>query len=132
MKYGNYRSSYASWPLPPELHLSISATGPASIGREEILYFGTYIQNNRENSVEGDYWLSVLLPNSNEILVPGGFLNYPNPLLGQVFGCNLVGLSNQLFVPALADTGSYSLIGRIGIYPKTVVDEESFEFQVVE
>lgn len=116
--------------LPVSLFLSPS--GPTVVPRGDILEFTTRIENNRDNTVEGDYWLSVLLPDSNEVLVPDELLNFPNPLSGQILSFDFVDLSNWLFVPMRADTGSYDLIGRIGQYPDVVIDEEGFGFRVVE
>jgi parallel beta-helix repeat protein len=117
--------------IVPQVNLTI-IPGGTIIPRGELLEFDTHIQNYRENSVEGDYWLSVLLPNFIEVLIPEGLLNYSNPLHGQIFPNGYIELSNQLFVPAGADTGSYQLIGRIGQYPNGIFDEESFGFQVIE
>jgi hypothetical protein len=111
---------------------SIAPTGPITIPIGGILEFSTYIQNNREHIVEGDYWLSVQLPNMSEFLIPDGLLNYPNPLSGQVFPLGTVELSNELWVHPRADTGSYQLIGRIGQYPDIIGEEDSFGFRVVE
>jgi len=115
----------------PQINLSI-IPGETTIPRGTLLEFDTIIQSYRKNSVEGDYWLTVLMPTLNEVLIPEGLLNYSNPLHGQVFPYSYFELSNQLFVPTIADTGSYQLIGRIGLYPEEVIDEEAFEFQVVE
>jgi hypothetical protein len=119
-------------PLPYGIYLSFWPDGAVDIPREGVLEFSTRILNYRENIVEGDYWLLVLLPNAVEYLIPDQLLNYGNPLSGQIFPFGVVDLSNQLFIPAVADTGSYSLIGRVGRYPDTIIDEESFGFQVVE
>jgi hypothetical protein len=37
-----------------------------------------------------------------------------------------------LLVPAGVASGEYELIGRTGVFPDRVVDEESFDFQVIE
>jgi hypothetical protein len=120
------------WPLESSVHLLIWPDGPVIIPKSDYLDFCTYIRSTRDNIVEGDYWLSVLLPDSSEALIPESFLNYPNPLTGQIFPQNDIDMDNELWVPTLADTGSYSLIGRIGVYPDNIIDEESFGFQVVE
>jgi hypothetical protein len=116
----------------PTVDIIMTPDGPTTVMRGEILYFNTYIENNKANSVEGDLWLSVVLPASAEFLIPEGLLNYSNPLHGQIFGYGFTDLNNQLFIPTRADTGSYQLIGRVGVYPNTVIDEESFGFQVIE
>jgi hypothetical protein len=117
---------------PSPVLLNIFATGPTTIQIGDILQFSTYIQNNREVIVEGDYWLSVQLPNMSEFLIPDRLLNYSNPLSGQVFPLGTVEFENELWVHPRADTGSYQLIGRIGQYPGIIGDEDSFGFRVVE
>jgi len=121
------------WPvIVPGVDLSLYPTGPTTVPIGEFLDFHTYIFNNMDRTVSGDYWLSVQLPNSTEFLIPEILLNYSNPLSGQIQPFGSVDLDNWLFIPGRADTGSYRLIGRIGDYPDTITDEESFEFQVVE
>jgi len=112
--------------------LSLTPTGPLQVPVGGTLTFDTLIENTRQNPVEGDYWLSVQTPDFSEILIPESLLNHPNPFHGQIAGFGSVDLSYELFVPSQADVGSYWLIGRIGTYPGTIVDVESFEFQVVE
>jgi hypothetical protein len=128
---GSDEQSYGLSVLP-QVDLALTVTGTTVVPRGGILFFSTLIENNRPGDVEGDQWLSVLMPDSTESLIPEGLLNYTNPLHGQIFGNGLVDLSNQLFIPTQADTGSYQLIGRIGIFPDTIMDEESFGFRVVE
>jgi hypothetical protein len=88
------------------------------------------IQNNTDNVVSGNYWLSVLLPDLQEVLIPGGLLDISNPLSGFIAGNDKVSMQNELLIPADADAGSYTLIGRIGVYPDMVLDEESIDFEV--
>jgi hypothetical protein len=116
----------------PQVDLTITPNGPTIIPIGGYLDFITHIQSNRENLVEGDYWLSAILPNSNEVFIPEGLLNLSNPLSGQIQPYDFIELDNWLFIPTRADTGSYSLIGRIGRYPDNIIDEESFGFRVVE
>jgi parallel beta-helix repeat protein len=124
------------WPPypPPEfgIYLSLWASDPVIIPKGDILEFNTRILNYKERTVEGDYWLSVMTPDSMEFLISEALLNYPNPLHGQIFSFGSVELSNELWVHPRADTGSYHLIGRIGAYPDIIIDEESFRFRVVE
>ncbi len=118
---------------PYSVGLNLSLTpGSTIVSPGGSLDFRTLIQNNTDNSVAGDYWLSVVLPNQNEILIPEGLLNYDNPLSGDIPGHMLLNLSNELMVPGGAPAGDYSLIGRIGAYPNTILDEESFDFSVSE
>jgi len=112
------------------VNLILSPSGPTTVFKEDTLYFNSLITNTTGNPLEGDYWLSVQLPDSSEVLIPEMLLKYSNPLHGIV--SNSLEFLNWLFIPSQADTGSYNLIGRIGIYPSPIVDEESFGFQVVQ
>ena len=103
-----------------------------AVQRGAGLEFESSLLNNREMTAEGDDWLTVRLPNTHEALVPGNLLNYDNPLSGRIFPFGLVNLSNQLFVPLEADTGSYELIGRIGRFPDNIIDQASFGFQITD
>ncbi len=114
------------------VELVISPSGSTVVPIGGILEFGTVIRNNTGSAVEGDYWLSLLLPNSNEMFIPEMLLNYPNPLSGQVAPYDSVGLDNELWVHPRAIPGSYQVIGRIGRYPNTVIDADSLGFEVVE
>jgi hypothetical protein len=113
-------------------NLTLTPHGQIEIPKGDTLYFGSLIQDNTDNPVSGDYWLTVLLPNSNEVLIPERLLNYLNPLSGQISANNFRDMAYELFIPTAAPTGSYRLIGRIGIYPDNIIDEESFGFRVVE
>jgi parallel beta-helix repeat protein/predicted outer membrane repeat protein len=112
--------------------LFIYPSDSLTVQKGDTLYFNTLIWNSTENAVAGDFWLSIVLPNSNEIVVPENFLNYQNPLSGQIPAHGSLNLSNELYIPAGAPSGSYRLIARIGVYPNNIIDEESFGFQVVE
>jgi hypothetical protein len=120
------------WPPDVDVNLSISPNGPVTIPKGDILEFTTYIQNNTDIIKSGEYWLSVLQPNSSEILIPDNLLNYPNPLTGQVFPNNFIELDNELFIPSEVSVGRYILIGRLGVYPDMVIDQEVLVFHVVE
>jgi parallel beta-helix repeat protein len=114
------------------IELVIDAAGPVLVTRGDTLFFSTLIRNNSQNSVEGNYWLSVELPSENEIMIPEAYLNYPNLLSGQVAGEDSLTLSNELYVPGNAPTGGYKLIGRVGMYPNAVIDEWWLNFVVAE
>jgi hypothetical protein len=88
------------------IDLTLSRTGPVTIPRGSTLFFRTQIENKAENPISGNFWLSILLPNMNELL------------------------DNELYIPSVAPTGWYTLIGRIGSYPNTAIDVSSFPFQV--
>ena len=106
-------------------------TGSVNVPRSGTLFFDTFIQSNIGRAVTGDFWLNVLKPDSNEITIPDGFLNYPNPYQAFFEPYDSLTLSNEIFVPAPATLGTYRLIGRVGIYPNLTVVEESFFFEVV-
>jgi hypothetical protein len=113
-------------------NLTLTPRGSVEVPKGEDLTFGSLIQNNTDNPVSGDFWLVVSLPSATEILIPQGLLNIPNPQSGVVPANGLYGPEVELFIPAFADTGSYSLIGRIGNYPNQIFDASSFRFRVVE
>ena len=121
---------YDESPDTVDLNLSITPIGPLTVIKGENFYSYTLIQNNTEDVVAGDYWVSVLLPDSSEILVPGSTLNYPNPLYSQIYPYSFHAMMYEFFVPTVADTGSYRLIGRFGGYPDTILDEETIDFHV--
>jgi hypothetical protein len=112
--------------------LVLYPTGPVIVPRGDVLEFDTIVRNNTEFDVAGDLWLSVMLPDSQEVLIPEILLTYPNPMSGQVSAFDSIWVSHELSVPLLVGTGDYWMIGRIGRYPGAVLDEESFGFQVVE
>ena len=117
-------------PYSVAYNLTLTPTGPLSVPRGDDLQFRSLIQNNTDFPVSGDFWLSVRLPNSSEVLVPPALLNLPNPQSGEVPGNSRYAPNAVLSVPPLVDTGTYTLIGRIGAYPATIIDEDSFDFQV--
>ena len=112
--------------------LLLIPTGPIIVPQGGFLEFNARIINNSEQTVSGDYWLTALLPDSSEILIPDGLLNYSNPFSGQIFPFGFVEISNRLYIHPRVDIGSYQLIGRIGKYPDVISDEETFGFQVIE
>jgi hypothetical protein len=113
-------------------NLTLTPSGPTTVHGGDLFCFRTLIQNHMGSPVSGDYWLSILLPSLNEILIPKGFLNYPNPLSGQVPAGGSLQLDNWLSVPGGAPDGSYSLIGRIGAHPNTVIDADTVGVEIVE
>jgi len=120
------------WPPLVGTFVTLTPTGPTTVRQGETLYFNTYILNNRENVVEGDYWLSVMMPDSSDMIIPEGLLNYANPLHGQIFPYGMMNLSNEFWIHPRVNTGSYQLIGRIGQFPGGIIYESAFGFQVVE
>ncbi len=108
--------------------LFLYPTGPTTVTVGEIIFFDALIWNSTDNPATGYYWLSLVMPDSSEILFPPALLNHSNPLFGttQAHGTNTISTDLQTLL-----TGTYTVIGRIGAYPNVVVDEESFEVVVV-
>lgn len=119
------------WPTDA-VELVIDPAGPVSVPKGDTLFFSTLIENNTENPIAGDYWLSVMLPNKNEIEIPGSFLNYSNPLSGQVPASGSINMSNEFYVPMFAGAGSYQLKGRVGMHPNVTIDEWWLDFMIAE
>lgn len=119
-------------PYSVAYNLTLTPNGPLSVPRGDDVSFHYLIQNNTDFSVSGDFWLSVLLPNCNEIVVPENVLDLPNPQTGELPANSLYNPNVLLSVPMMVDTGSYTLIGRIGNFPGTIFDEDSFDIEVTE
>ena len=107
--------------------LFLYPTGPTTVNAGETIYFDALIWNSTNNPATGHYWLTLVLPNQTEILIPSGILNFQNPAYGTTAAHGTNVLPNELRTIL---TGTYTVIGRIGVYPNMVVDEESFEVQV--
>ena len=114
------------------VELVVDPAGPVTVPRGDTLFFSTLIANNTEDALVGDYWLSVLLPNLNEIEIPGAFLNLANPLSGEVPALDSINFPNELYVPLFAGVGAYRVIGRVGMHPSNSLDEWWLDFEVVE
>jgi hypothetical protein len=114
------------------INLTLTRTLGISIRRGGSLTFDSMIQNASGNPVSGDYWLSVVMPNSQEIEIPDNYLNHANPLSGQVPALDTIDLGHVLDIPQMAPTGWYTLVGRIGIHPDMILDTSTFPFQVIE
>lgn len=81
----DFDMGYDESPYAVPYCLFISPDGPVTVSRGDIFYFSSLIRNNTASEVSGDFWLSIRLPNSNEILIPEDYLNYRNPFPGQIF-----------------------------------------------
>jgi plastocyanin len=87
--------------------------------------------NFTPNTVTGDLWYTIVLPNNNELVIPSQFLTPAmNPVSGQLTGNSRADLAPILNVPINAPAGHYTLMAKIGNYPNTVIDQDSFEFDV--
>jgi nitrous oxidase accessory protein NosD len=120
-----------SW-LEAPIDLIMYPTGPDSVARGDTLFFEVEIWNSLNEIVVGNYWLVVRLPNSNEILIPEGLMNYPNPFSGQIAANGTVSLSNELYIPVGATLSTFSIVGRVGLYPNVIIDEEEIDLHVIE
>ncbi len=79
----------------------------------------------------GDLWLTVVLPSSQEIDIPASVLSLPsNPISGQVLAQGRIDLPVTISVPPSAPSGHYAIKVKVGAHPTTVIDEDSFEFDV--
>ena len=114
------------------IDVSIYPTGPTAMNRGDVLEFSSTITNYTEHFAEGDYWLSLELPDRSEVLIPDAFLSLPGFMSGQVFPNDSIELNNALWINGRIETGSYRLIARIGLFPDEVLDEDSFPFEVIE
>ncbi len=119
------------WPVKA-VDLFIEPAGPVTVHKGDTLYFTVDVLNNTNNTIAGDFWVLVLLPNSNEILIPENFLNYSNPLSGPVPPLSSISLGYELFVPGRAGVGSYKIVGKVGLYPGIALNEKWLDFEVVE
>jgi predicted outer membrane repeat protein len=124
---GTYGGSDNGELLEGVLDLFLYPTGPTTVNVGEPIFFDALIWNSTDNPATGNIWLSVRLPNQNEILIPSGFLNNQNPAQGTIPAHGANTLSNELQTPI---AGTFTLVARIGVYPNVVLDEESFEIQV--
>jgi hypothetical protein len=96
------------------------------------LNFETQIVNHRDNTANGDFWLTIVLPNSSEIVIPKGLLNHPNPTHEQVSSWGSLDISSELSIPGGVETGMYTIVGKIGLFPDVVRGQSSFDFMVTE
>jgi parallel beta-helix repeat protein len=129
---GAYGGVDNCWSPVLGINLIFYLPNPMDIEHGGNLTFGSFVLNNTQNDTEGDYWTSVQLPDFSEFVIPAGLSNYLNPLTGEVSAYTSVFLLQRLSIPAQADTGSYAIIARIGVFPYTILDEEEFGFRVID
>jgi parallel beta-helix repeat protein len=123
-----YFNIFALSPASSDLTITLTPFNPpiqipASGGSFD---YNIAIANNGATPVVGDVWCDVTLPNGN----PYG------PTLGPVNLTFPVGFSGNRDrtqdVPSIAPLGVYSYNGYVGIYPDTVWNQSSFEFEKLE
>lgn len=132
-----------SSPLDPDstradmgaLYFDQSATPPVSVALDPVnppiqipgsggsFEFNVTLTNNQTAPTTCDFWIMTRLPN-------GAWFG---PLLGPVNltiggGISLSRLRTQ-YVPANAPPGTYTYEGRVGVYPDSIRDSDSFTFE---
>jgi hypothetical protein len=112
--------------------INLFSSQPPEVPKGDTLSFCASIWNNTGRTVAGDFWLSAILPNSNEVLLPQAYLNDPNPLSGQIPGESKINLFRKLYIPTNLSANTYYITGKIGTHPNTIMGEDLFEFKVVE
>jgi hypothetical protein len=118
----------------PRVEVFVESTGltVVPLGKGD-LGFQTGVINHENETVIGDLWFVVQDPSGKEFVVPGNFLESSDPLFDQEILPGFFELGdNTLNIPVSVVTGKYSLKARIGQYPDITIDEDSFEFFVVE
>lgn len=108
--------------------LFLYPTGPTTVSVGDTIFFETLFWNSTDNQVTGDYWLSAILPNQMEVLIPEIVLNWPNPLHGSAAAHGSITISNRIWA---VFPGTFQVVGRIGVYPNLVVDEETFNVEIL-
>jgi hypothetical protein len=117
----------------PGAHVSLVPTGDLVVPKGGTLYFDSDLRNYSGSVANGDFWLTVVLPSGNEVVIPESYLNWPNPLTGEIRAWGSVGFSHELSIPASGvQAGMYSIVGNIGIYPDVVGESSSFDFMVTD
>jgi plastocyanin len=87
--------------------------------------------NFTPNSVSGDLWYTVVLPNNNELVIPPQFLTpSQNPVSGTLTGNSRADLMPTVHIPMNAPPGHYTIRAKIGNYPNGVIHSDEFEFDV--
>jgi hypothetical protein len=112
---------------PPDVSVTITPDSTV-IPRGESLGYTVTVTNNGTSNITLNYWTDIHLWNGGPY--PG------NPVFGPITGTLGAGQSREGHlshtVPSNAPLRTYSCYGRIGGYPDSVWDEDSFEFTVVE
>jgi hypothetical protein len=84
--------------------------------------FGVDVMNNTTDPITFDGWTEVILPNGATYGPLITRYNVTNP-----GGNNIHRNANQM-VPGGAPAGNYSYVCKVGTYPNTVIDDDSFGF----
>jgi predicted outer membrane repeat protein len=124
---GTYGGSDNGELLEGVFDLFLYPTGPTTVTAGDTIFFDALIWNSNDNPATGNFWLTLVLPNQNEVMIPPVILNHWNPMYGTTPAPGTNTIPNELRTIL---TGTYQVIGRIGVYPNNVVEEESFEIQV--
>jgi hypothetical protein len=115
----------------PGPHVTVYPTGSLSVPKGGTLYFSSLLQNFGSNPASGDFWLSVRLPSGAELVIPETYVNLDNPMSGQIPAFFNDTATTEIYTPPSGiGTGTYGVVGKIGIYPNTVIESSSFDFIV--
>ncbi len=116
----------------PGFNVTVSPAGSSvQVPLGGTLSFDAFLANNSNNAANGDLWFSVKLPNGSEMVIPEVYLSGANPYSGTLSAWGSPSLPYDLTIPGSGiPTGVYTLIGRIGIYPNTILRESSFDFEI--
>lgn len=95
------------------------------------LVMNVAVINFTPNTVSGNLWFTIFLPNDQEFVIPPQFLTPSiNPLSGQLAGNDRVDITVTLHVPQNAPSGEYRVVAKIGNYPNQAIEEDDFHFEV--
>lgn len=114
------------------LDVGLALTGPYYLPPGSTVTFTITVANFGPSPAEGDFWLAVELPGGAEPLIPAGLTNLPNNPIHGVLGSGQVRTYEcEIYLPLMAPEETYTIIGRIGIYPGIVIDESAFEIMII-
>ncbi len=117
----------------PNFEVFVEPVGPTAVSSGEDLAFQIGVWNHENVTVSGDLWIVVSQLTGHEVVIPGDRLGYSAPMLDEEVPPGFFELDdNVLTVPVRAMTGTYNLKAKFGEYPDITIDEDSFEFYVVE
>lgn len=112
--------------------LSIQPVDRTTLFVGEILEFRSTITNHTDHVVEGDFWLSIVLPEGTNIPVPDGLISLPGLVPVRIFPSSTLELVNALWIHPRSETGTYRLVGKLGLYPDSTIEKDAFEYEVIE
>jgi hypothetical protein len=105
---------------PISIELTYVSGSPVPAGGGDLTY-DVDLNNNETDPVGLDAWIDATLPNSTVITLINRALTLP--------GGASIARTLTLSVPAGAPAGTYTMTGNVGVYPDTVWDSSSFDFE---